>query len=113
MSSNTVTRADLCEAILQKIGGLSRDECATLVELVLKEIKDCLERGEKVKLSSFGVFIVREKGQRIGRNPKTLEEVPISPRRVVVFKPSAILKKRINARQLKKKDPELSSAPGS
>jgi integration host factor subunit alpha len=68
-----------------------------LVELVLKEITDCLERGETVKLSSFGSFVVRNKGQRIGRNPKTGKEVPISPRRVMVFKPSAILKQRINA----------------
>jgi len=67
-----------------------------LVELVLKEITDCLERGETVKLSSFGSFVVRKKGQRIGRNPKTGMEVPISPRRVMVFKPSAILKQRIN-----------------
>ena len=76
---------------------LSRTESATLVELVLKEITDCLERGETVKLSSFGSFVVRKKGQRIGRNPKTGKEVPISPRRVMVFKPSAILKQRINS----------------
>jgi integration host factor subunit alpha len=61
---------------------------------VLKEIADCLERGETVMLSSFGSFVVRKKGQRIGRNPKTGEEVPILPRRVVVFKPSAVLKQR-------------------
>src|SRR6187397_1470165 len=83
MSGNTVTRADLCEAIHQKIGRLSRTECAALVDQVLKEISDCLERGEKVKLSSFGVFVVRKKGQRIGRNPRTGEEVPIAPRRVL------------------------------
>ncbi len=65
-------------------------------ELVLGEITNCLERGETVKLSSFGSFVVRKKGQRIGRNPKTGKEVPISPRRVMVFKPSAILKQRIN-----------------
>ena len=64
---------------------------------MLKEITDCLERGETVKLSSFGSFVVRKKGQRIGRNPKTGKEVPISPRRVMVFKPSAILKQRINS----------------
>jgi len=96
MTEKTVTRADLCEAVYQKIG-LSRTESAALVELVLKEITDCLERGETVKLSSFGSFVVRKKGQRIGRNPKTGTEVPISPRRVMVFKPSAILKQRINA----------------
>ena len=96
MSGKTVTRADLCEAVCQKVG-LSRIESAKLVELVLKEITDCLERGETVKLSSFGLFVVRKKGQRMGRNPRTGQEAPISPRRVVVFKPSAILKQRINA----------------
>src|ERR1700689_4422714 len=96
MAGKTVTRADLCEAVYQKVG-LSRTESATLVELVLKEITDCLERGETVKLSSFGSFVVRKKGQRIGRNPKTGKEVPISPGRVMVFKPSAILKQRINS----------------
>jgi integration host factor subunit alpha len=88
--------ADLYHAIYQKIG-LSRTQSATLVELVLKEITDCLERGETVKLSSFGLFVVRKKGQRMGRNPKTGEEAPISPRRVVVFKPSEVLKQRIDA----------------
>jgi len=95
MVGKTVTRADLCEAVYQKVG-LSRTESAALVEAVLQEITDCLERGETVKLSSFGSFVVRKKGQRIGRNPKTGKEVPISPRRVMVFKPSAILKQRIN-----------------
>ena len=100
MTGKTVTRADLCEAVYQKVG-LSRTESASLVELVLKEITDCLERGETVKLSSFGSFVVRKKGQRIGRNPKTGKEVPISPRRVMVFKPSAILKQRINGETVK------------
>ena len=94
MTRKTVTRANLCEAVNQKVG-LSRTESATLVELILKEITDCLERGETVKLSSFGSFVVRK--QRIGRNFKTAKEVPISPRRVMVFKPSAILKQCINA----------------
>jgi integration host factor subunit alpha len=96
MTRKTVTRANLCEAVNQRVG-LSRTESATLVELILKEITDCLERGETVKLSSFGSFVVRKKGQRIGRNFKTAKEVPISPRRVMVFKPSAILKQCINA----------------
>jgi integration host factor subunit alpha len=94
-TGKTVTRVDLCEAVYQKVG-LSRTESSAFVELVLKEITDCLEKGETVKLSSFGSFMVRKKGQRIGRNPKTGTEVPISPRRVMVFKPSAILKQRIN-----------------
>ena len=95
MSGKTVTRADLCEAVCQKVR-LSQIEAAKLVELVLTAITDCLERGETVKLSSFGLFVVRKKGPRMGRNPRTGEEAPISPRRVVVFKPSAILKQRIN-----------------
>lgn len=97
MAGKTVTRADLCEAVYQQVG-LSRTESAALVESVLTEIADCLARGETVKLSSFGSFVIREKGQRVGRNPKTGEEVPIEPRRVMVFKPSSILKNRINAR---------------
>ena len=99
MAGKTVTRADLCEAVYQKVG-LSRTESATLVELVLKEITDCLERGETVKLSSFGSFVVRSKGQRVGRNPKTGEEAPIPPRRAVVFKPSPILKQQVNVGQI-------------
>lgn len=95
MAGRTVTRADLCEAVYQRVG-LSRTESAELVESVLGEICDCLERGETVKLSSFGSFVVREKGERIGRNPKTGVEVPIEPRRVMVFKPSNVLKARIN-----------------
>jgi integration host factor subunit alpha len=90
-----ITRVDLCGAVYQKVG-LSRAESSALVELVLKEITDCLEKGETVKLSSFGSFVVRKKGLRIGRNPKTGTEVPISPRRVLVFKPSALLKQQIN-----------------
>src|ERR1700730_17760909 len=95
MAGKTVTRADLCEAVYQKVG-FSRTESATLVEIVLKEITDCLERAGADMLSSFVSIVVRKKGQRIGRNPKTGKEVPISPRRVMVFKPSAILKHRIN-----------------
>jgi integration host factor subunit alpha len=95
MAGRTVTRADLSEVVYQKVG-LSRTESAALVELVLREIADSLARGENVKLSSFGSFVVREKGRRIGRNPKTGQEVPIEPRRVMVFKPSNILKSRIN-----------------
>ncbi len=95
MPGRTVTRADLSEAVYQRVG-LSRTESAALVESVLAEICDCLASGETVKLSSFGSFIVRDKGQRVGRNPKTGIEVPIDPRRVMVFKPSNVLKARIN-----------------
>jgi integration host factor subunit alpha len=96
-SGRTVTRADLCQAVYQKVR-LSRIEAAKFVELVLEEITGCLERGETVKLSSFGSFVVRKKGQRMGRNPKTGEQAPISPRRAVVFKPSPILKQKMNGR---------------
>lgn len=95
MAERTITRAELSEAVYQRVG-LSRTEFAALVELVLKELSDCLAQGETVKLSSFGSFVVRSKGERVGRNPKTGIEVPIEPRRVMVFKPSNILKARIN-----------------
>lgn len=95
MAGKTITRADLCEAVYQSVG-LSRTESAELVESVLREISDKLVTGESVKLSSFGTFIVRSKNERIGRNPKTGEEVPILPRRVLVFKPSNVLKARVN-----------------
>ena len=95
MAGRTVTRADLSEAVYQKVG-LSRTESAALVELVLQHICESLTDGKTVKLSSFGSFVVREKGERIGRNPKTGVEVPIEPRRVMVFKPSNVLKARIN-----------------
>ena len=95
MANRTVTRADLYEAVYSRVG-LSRTESAALVELILKEVCDCLERGEIVKLSSFGSFIVRSKSERVGRNPKTGVEAPIKPRQVMVFKPSNVLKARIN-----------------
>ncbi|GIL00366.1 MAG: integration host factor subunit alpha [Alphaproteobacteria bacterium] len=91
MGGRTVTRVDLSEAVYQKVG-LSRTESADLVEMVLETICDKVVMGESVKLSSFGSFVVRKKNERIGRNPKTGEEVPISPRRVMVFKPSNVLK---------------------
>jgi integration host factor subunit alpha len=95
MSGKTVTRADLIEAVYQEVG-LSRNESADLVETVLDEISSNLTNGENVKISSFGSFIVRDKGGRIGRNPKTGEEVPIEPRRVLVFRPSQVLKNRVS-----------------
>lgn len=96
MAEATVTRAQLTEAVYQEVG-LSRNESAELVETVLEEIATALERGEMVKISSFGSFSVRSKGQRVGRNPKTGEEVPILPRRVLVFRASHVLKDRINS----------------
>ena len=111
MTSDSVTRVD--EAVYREVG-LSRSQSLAMVELVLEEITASLERGETVKLSSFGSFIVRSKKERTGRNPKTGTEVPISPRRVIVFKPSAILKQQINGKRSGSKTPvaELgSSAP--
>jgi len=95
-SGRTINREHLSQAVSENVG-LPRSECARAVELVLREILDCLERGETVKLSGFGAFVVRKKAQRMGRNPKTGEDAPISARRVVMFKASEILKQRINA----------------
>ena len=95
MAGKTLTRADLAEAVFQKVG-LPRNESAEIVELVLREIVSSLEQGNTVKLSSFGSFGIRSKGQRVGRNPKTGQEVPITPRRVLVFRASNIMKQRIN-----------------
>jgi integration host factor subunit alpha len=96
MGGKTLTRADLAEAVVRDVG-LPRNESQDLVELVLNEISGSLARGESVKLSSFGSFGIRQKGRRIGRNPKTGEEVPITPRKVLVFRASNIMKYRINA----------------
>jgi integration host factor subunit alpha len=95
MAGKAVTRAELSEAVYHKVG-LSRAESAALVEQVLGEISDTLVAGEPVKLSGFGNFLVRSKGERIGRNPKTGVEVPIEQRRVTVFKPSLNLKAHMN-----------------
>lgn len=95
MPGQTITRAYLSEVVYQEVG-LSRNESAELLEAVLGEIAGALAQGETVKLSSFGSFSIRQKGKRVGRNPKTGEEVPILPRRVLVFRPSQVLKNRIN-----------------
>ncbi|MEQ8898886.1 MAG: integration host factor subunit alpha [Roseovarius sp.] len=96
MSDKTLTRMDLSEAVFREVG-LSRNDSATLVETVLDHISDALVRGEQVKISSFGTFSVREKSARVGRNPKTGEEVPINPRRVLTFRPSHLMKDRVAA----------------
>ena len=95
MAGKTVTRSDLSEIVYNAVG-LSRSESAQIVETVLDEISDALIRGEDVKLSSFGSFLVRHKNGRMGRNPKTGEEVPIDPRRVLSFRASHVLKEKIN-----------------
>ncbi|MCL7465404.1 MULTISPECIES: integration host factor subunit alpha [Paracoccaceae] len=94
MSEKTLTRMDLSEAVFREVG-LSRNESAQLVESVLQHVSDALVRGETVKISSFGTFSVRAKSSRMGRNPKTGEEVPISPRRVLSFRPSHLMKDRV------------------
>lgn len=97
MEPKTITRADLAEAVWQGVG-LSRNESADLVDFVLDEVSNALVRGEAVKISSFGSFTIRQKGRRIGRNPKTGIEVPILPRKVLIFRASHILKDRINGK---------------
>ena len=97
MTGETITRAHLGEAVYQEVG-LSRNESADLLETVLDLMTESLVKGDTVKISSFGSFSIRQKGQRIGRNPKTGEEVPILPRKVLVFRPSQVLKSKINLR---------------
>ncbi len=94
MAGKTLTRMDLSESVFREVG-LSRNESADLVESVLDHISDALVRGENVKISSFGTFSIRDKSERIGRNPKTGEEVPIKPRRVLTFRPSHLMKERV------------------
>ena len=95
MAGDTITRAQLSEAVYEEVG-LSRNESSDLVEAILEEMVSSLTDGETVKISSFGSFSIRQKSQRMGRNPKTGEEVPILPRKVIIFKPSHVLKNRIN-----------------
>ena len=96
MSNSTVTRADLAETLYREIG-LSRLESSELVESIVDHISDALMRGEKVKLAGFGTFSLRDKKERIGRNPKTGKVVPITSRRVIVFKPSQVLRERVDS----------------
>ncbi len=95
MAGRTVTRAELADALYREIG-LSRSESAELVDAILDEIADSLVREGVVKIASFGTFLVRAKGPRVGRNPRTGEEVPIEARRVLVFRPSQALRARLN-----------------
>jgi len=95
MTGKTITRADLTDAVYRSLG-ISRNESSAFVERILDEVAQTLEQGETVKISSFGTFSVREKKLRMGRNPKTGEEVPIEPRRVITFRASHVLKDQIN-----------------
>ena len=112
LNGKTLTRADLAEAVFEKVG-LPRNEAAELVESVLKQIVYALERGEAIKLSSFGSFGLRQKSERVGRNPKTGEVVPITPRQVIVFKASNIMKDRINATLSKPVKPAEAEKPAA
>jgi len=103
MGEKTLTRMDLSEAVFREVG-LSRNESAQLVESLIQHMSDALASGEQVKISSFGTFSVRDKSARIGRNPKTGEEVPISPRRVLSFRPSHLLKERVARATLQQTD---------
>jgi len=96
MSDKTLTRMDLGEAVFREVG-LSRNESSDLVESVLDHVSNALVDGQNVKISSFGTFSLRDKKARIGRNPKTGEEVPITPRRVLTFRPSHLMKDRVSA----------------
>ena len=95
MTAKTITRADLTDAVYRSLG-ISRNESSAFVERILDEVAQTLEKGETVKISSFGTFSVRDKKLRMGRNPKTGEEVPIEPRRVITFRASHVLKDQIN-----------------
>jgi integration host factor subunit alpha len=96
MSNSTLTRMDLSEAVFREVG-LSRNESSDLVESVLGHVSDALAKGDSVKISSFGTFSVRAKNARMGRNPKTGEEVPIDPRHVLTFRPSHLMKERVDS----------------
>ena len=96
MSEKTLTRMDLSDSVFREVG-LSRNESAQLVEGILQHMSDALVSGDQVKISSFGTFSIRDKAARVGRNPKTGEEVPIHPRRVLTFRPSHLMKERVAA----------------
>ena len=108
-----MTKADIIEAVYEKVGGFSKKEAAEIVETVFNTIKETLERGEKIKISGFGNFVVREKKARIGRNPQTGEEITISARRVLTFKPSAVLKAVLNGDEHPGAPSNSGSAPSS
>ena len=91
-----MTKADIIESVYVKVGGFSKKEAAEIVETVFNVVKETLERGEKIKISGFGNFVVREKKSRVGRNPQTGQEIEISARRVLTFRPSQVLKNALN-----------------
>ena len=92
-----MTKADIVDTVYEKVGGFSKREAADIVEAVFETVKATLEKGEKLKISGFGNFVVRDKKERVGRNPQTGKEITISARRVLTFKPSVLLKKALNS----------------
>lgn len=99
LGRSTMTKADIVEKVYQKIG-FSKKEASELVELVFTSLKDVLVKGDKVKISGFGNFVVREKNERVGRNPQTGEQIKISARRVLTFRPSQVLKAMLNGEDI-------------
>ena len=99
LGRSTMTKADIVEKVYQKIG-FSKKEASELVELVFSSLKDVLQNGDKVKISGFGNFVVREKNERVGRNPQTGEQIKISARRVLTFRPSQVLKAMLNGEDI-------------
>ena len=91
-----MTKADIIDRVCEIVGGFSKKEASELVELVFASLKDVLTKGDKVKISGFGNFVVREKNERVGRNPQTGEQIKISARRVLTFRPSQVLKAMLN-----------------
>ena len=91
-----MTKAEIVQAVYMRLGGFSKKESADLVDLVFETMKETLGRGEKIKISGFGNFVVRDKNARVGRNPQTGQEITISARRVLTFKPSQVLKNALN-----------------
>ena len=94
-----MTKADIVEKIYDRVGGFSKKEAAEIVEAVFDTVKETLERGDKIKISGFGNFVVRDKKARVGRNPQTGKEITISARRVLTFKPSQVLKNILNGHE--------------
>lgn len=99
LGRSTMTKADIVEKVYQKIG-FSKKEASELVELVFQTLKDVLHKGDKVKISGFGNFVVRGKNERVGRNPQTGEQIKISARRVLTFRPSQVLKAMLNGEDI-------------
>lgn len=106
-----MTKAEIIDAVYESVGGFSKKEAAELVEHVFDEMKDCLARGEKIKVSGFGNFVVRYKRERVGRNPQTGDPIPISARRVLTFKPSQVLKGILNPHKLERSGGAESDPP--